>query len=246
MSNNDQFKGVKTVNTQGNQQRPNSAVQEFTTLSSNRLGRYPSFVGWNLKSEWIENAVIKFFNDHGVNCEDNNIYIRAKYNPQFNSVMRNGGEKGKPIMPFTLYIIVMLDAEARKNAKRKGARLAFNVGEGGMLKSLQKLASRSKDKGQLMLLGNPEISKVAGAFTRNGEIKWNTTRDGKAARTTVDTMRVLNYVFDIPEHSNKKFTLDFVSVKENKHNGSFSCTVLKNPVADDYRHARVDPMQYIR
>lgn len=226
------------ANTDGNNTSRNKGFEATAQLLKNRIGLQPKGAMFELNNVQVEDAILNYFGRNGIKTDDD-VYVRAIWNHEYDSVMYRGKDTGA--VPFKVLVI----AKIKNNPKNKKMQ-----GSGLLARIARNLASSASS--QVELIGRDDLNRVVKALSvvnDHGDVNWhfasrNAMKKGIVS-TELDFSKVMQLIFSVDE-MNRRVLFDFLSVSTGKNNRSFVTRVLIQYVNDKiHNKKKIDPLDLI-
>ena len=174
---------------------------KLKALINNRMGVLPDGASFTVASTRIEDTIIEYLEEKGVDVRDNkDIIVRAIWNNKFESSMKTG----RPTKEDPFHVIVAIH-DTDKKTKHVG----------GFIGKLNRIAD-ANSKLQLRILGDDKLNNVVSTLAKkdkNGDIHWIIDeKDSKWPYCYLDIFKVMQYCCE--DENNKNVVYDFYNRKK--------------------------------
>ena len=215
-----------------------SKVMEMSqALLENRLGIAPIGSVFKMTNERVAEALEIFFENAGINIDNDNYAVKVLWNPHFNTDIREKKRKADNY-PFRVLFGVRLSKSDRKKRMLDGSTMVNRV-----MSMVEASSHDDRDKAQFHLQGSDDLHKALSPFV-NGKLKFKGLGKGRY-QVELDPELVLSYIFSLDSAVCRKYrwVLDIISGPNPKklrgNNGAhFSFTVAKTFMQQSYKKVK--------
>jgi hypothetical protein len=215
-----------------------SKVMEMSqALLENRLGIAPIGSVFKLTNERVAEALEIFFENAGINIDNDNYAVKVLWNPRFSTDIREKKRKSDNY-PFRVLFGVRLSKNERKKRMLDGGSVVNRV-----MNMVEQTAQDTNDKAQFHLQGSDSLNKALSPFV-DEKIKFKGLGKGRY-QVELDPELVLSYIFKLDSKTGSKYRwiLDAVAGPDPKklrgNNGAhFSFTVAKTFMQQSYKKVK--------
>ena len=226
----------------------NAVKDRITALISNQPGLAPDGVIFTITNEHIENLIESTFRENGIKMDDDNIAVRAIYNPKYDQVIKSKKKAEEGIVPFDVFVGVKVSKKDRKNGKGFDISIGNeNNGANDLLRKLSGMANQASCKMQFSILGEEDLNKAISLFKNSNKIKWETASKKQGImKVQLDADLIIEKLLCLDLAPNSRFNIDIISVKKfGGEDQKFAMKILKSYQTQTFKKSKSSFAKYL-
>ena len=224
------------------QERFDQEKEKAEKLGINRIGVFPCSLIYNVSSEQIEDSILTYLKFNGVDCDNDRIYVRCKWNREWDKYLLDKRHNRPDRSPFSVWIFI-------RPKKKKNKEYEDGTVENNAVMEAVCRTNPTSSQTNLMLLTRDKLNGMLQQLQPGRKIKWKTFNGGAYAGTKLHFYDVLSYIF-AEDKCKSKIRYDIISkknIKGKSHEHVFSFKILKGYSNEyTYNNMKKDPINFIR